>query len=544
MECINNMNNSLENWCIANNKKYLIEEWDYESNDILPSQVTYGSHKEVFWICQNGHKYKKQIHSRCQGTGCSICSGVNFQRRNLLFDDYPEFLDELDLTVNTYDDLKNITCSSQKKISWICKKNHKYIQSVVNKVKGKGCPICNNKQVLQGFNDLVTWCKYNNCTEILDDWDYELNDFLPEEVTYGSNKMCNFICHICGYKWKTRINSRTSQKTGCFKCSKRMSSSFPEQAIYYYLKKHFPDAINGDRECLAGKELDIYIPSCKFAIEYDGQTWHKDIKKDENKDLLCKEKDINLYRIREDNCKLINTSNSSIYIYKYQNWNQLNVIIIDILKELGIYDTDIDILRDEYSIKEQYYIASLKDSLGNLYPNIAKEWHPIKNGNITPYNVLPDTHDLYYWLCPKCGNTYKAMVKNRVRMKSGCPKCGKENASNKQKVKVKNINTGEIFDSVSDAAKKYNVDMGGIRACCRGITNSSHGYKWEYIGREEASRPVNQKQKKQKKVLNVDTGEIYDSLKVAIDKTHIQNISACCRGVRTKAGGFRWKYIN
>ena len=121
---------------------------------------------------------------------------------------------------------------------------------------------------------------------------------------------------------------------------------------------------------------------------------------------------------------------------------------------------------------------------------------------------------------------------------------GKKNASNKQKVKVKNINTGEIFDSVSDAAKKYNVGMGGIRACCRGITNSSHGYKWEYIGREEASRPVNQKQKKQKKVLNVDTGEIYDSLKVAIDKTHIQNISACCRGVRTKAGGFRWKYIN
>lgn len=58
-----------------------------------------------------------------------------------------------------------------------------------------------------------------------------------------------------------------------------MSSSFPEQAIYYYLKKHFPDAINGDRECLAGKELDIYIPSCKFAIEYDGQTWHKDIKR-------------------------------------------------------------------------------------------------------------------------------------------------------------------------------------------------------------------------------------------------------------------------
>ena len=113
-------------------------------------------------------------------------------------------------------------------------------------------------------------------------------------------------------------------------------------------------------------------------------------------------------------------------MYKYQDWNELNKIIIDILKKLGINDTDVDILRDEYSIKEQYYITCLKNSLGNLYPNIAKEWHPIKNGNITPYNVLPDTHDSYYWLCPKCGNTYKAMVKNRVRMKSGCPKCGKE----------------------------------------------------------------------------------------------------------------------
>lgn len=117
-----------------------------------------------------------------------------------------------------------------------------------------------------------------------------------------------------------------------------------------------------------------------------------------------------------------------------------------------IYDTDIDILRDEYSIKEQYYIASLKDSLGNLYPNIAKEWHPIKNGNITPYNVLPDTHDLYYWLCPKCG---------------------KEKTSNKPKVKVKNINTGEIYDSLKVAIDKTHIQ--NISACCRGGENKSWG---------------------------------------------------------------------
>lgn len=446
-----------ETWCSCNNKKNLIKEWDYESNDILPSQVTYGSHKEVFWICPKGHKYKKQIHSRCQGTGCSVCSGVNFRKRNLLFTDFPELIEELDTEINTLEDLKKITCSSNKKIAWICSKNHKYFQSAVNKIKSKGCPICNNRQVLYGFNDLETWCKENDRNEILEDWDYKLNSILPQNIIFGSGKVCNFVCHICGYKWKTRLNARTLQKTGCYKCSKRMSSSFPEQAVYFYIKKYFPDAINGDRKILQGRELDIYIPACKTAIEYDGENWHEDIKKDRDKDVICKEKNIHLYRIREENCKLINTSDTCIYTYKYQDWNQLNVIIIEILNKLGIINKDIDICRDEYLIKEQYYISSLKDSLGNIYPNIAKEWHPTKNGSISPYNVLPETHDSYYWLCPKCGNTYKAIVKNRVRMKSGCPKCGQQQANAKQMIKVKNITTGEIFDNVSEAAKKYNI---------------------------------------------------------------------------------------
>ena len=533
-----------ETWCKNNNKEYLLEEWDYKNNDILPSQISYGSHKDVFWICKKGHKYKKQIHSRCQGTGCSICSGVNFQRRNLLFDEYPEFIKELDTDVNTYEDLKKITCGSARKISWICSKNHKYIQSVVNKIKGKGCPICSNKQLLQGVNDLETWCNNNNREEILKDWDYTQNSFLPKDVTYGSNRMCNFICHICGYKWKTVISSRTTQKTGCLKCSKRVKSSFPEQAVYYYLKKNFPDTVNGDRNILQGKELDIYIQSINTAIEYDGETWHKDTKKDKIKDELCKKNGIVLYRIREENCESIYNYNSTIYTYRYQDWKHLNVIIMRLLSKLGIEDKNVDICRDEYKIKEQYYTDGLKDQLGNIYPDIAKEWHPNKNGNITPYSVLPDTHDSYYWLCPKCGNTYKAMVKNRVRMKSACPICGKIQASKKQMIRVKNITTGEVFENVTEASKKYNIDRGGILACCRGITKTSHGYEWMYLDRDKAVRKKNQSQKTQKRVLNIDTGEVYQTLREAIDKTHIHNISACCRGVRSKAGGYRWKYLD
>ena len=111
-------------------------------------------------------------------------------------------------------------------------------------------------------------------------------------------------------------------------------------------------------------------------------------------------------------------------------------------------------------------------------------------------------------------------------------------------IKVINLDTGEVFENSTEAAKKYNISKSGIIACCRGITKTSNGYKWSYLNREESSRKKHQKQKTQKRVLNIDTGEIYDSLCDAVEKTKIVNIEAVCNGRRPKAGGYHWKYID
>ena len=55
-------------------------------------------------------------------------------------------------------------------------------------------------------------------------------------------------------------------------------TSFNEQAIYYYVRKYFNDCINRYRE--KGFEIDVYIPSLKLGIEYDGYPWHNDTEKD------------------------------------------------------------------------------------------------------------------------------------------------------------------------------------------------------------------------------------------------------------------------
>ena len=62
--------------------------------------------------------------------------------------------------------------------------------------------------------------------------------------------------------------------------------------------------------------------------------------------------------------------------------------------------------------------------LMTLYPDIAEEWHPTKNKGITPLDITPrSSTKKYWWLCPNCGNEYRAYAYQRTTTGSGCPKC-------------------------------------------------------------------------------------------------------------------------
>lgn len=108
---------------------------------------------------------------------------------------------------------------------------------------------------------------------MLCDWDYSLNQILPEEVTFYSNKKVFWRCSKCGHSWKATINSRTRVHAGCPNCAKGYKTSFPEQAIFFYLNKHF-FCINNYKYDNTKKEIDIYIPSLRIGIEYNGSYYH------------------------------------------------------------------------------------------------------------------------------------------------------------------------------------------------------------------------------------------------------------------------------
>lgn len=53
-----------------------------------------------------------------------------------------------------------------------------------------------------------------------------------------------------------------------------------------------------------------------------------------------------------------------------------------------------------------------------------------------------------------------------------------------QAVKVKNVTTGEVFDSIKEAAEMFGLKSTNITSVCRGRRKSAGGFEWEYINKK------------------------------------------------------------
>lgn len=66
-------------WCQENDKQFILNEWDYDSNgDLTPEMFTFGSHKRINWKCCNGHKWSAVIKDRTKfrGNMCPECKKI------------------------------------------------------------------------------------------------------------------------------------------------------------------------------------------------------------------------------------------------------------------------------------------------------------------------------------------------------------------------------------------------------------------------------------------------------------------------------------
>lgn len=360
-------------------------------------------------------------------------------------------------------DPEKITLGSEKQAWWICQYGHNWITHIKNRGKGTQCPYCSNQKVLIGYNDLSTTDK-----DLSKEWNYERNgELLPTMVVRGSNKKVWWKCCVCSNEWKAIISSRTINGCGCPRCARKFKTSLQEMQLFYYIKKYFADAVSGfsDKENNIS-EIDVYIPNLKIGIEYDGQKWHQDIERDKKKDLACNKYEINLIRIREPQCPKYESTCNFVEL-KDMSKLCLSNAISDVLKMIGIIDADVDLDRDLSEIRNLIIYKKVQNSLETLYPDIALEWHPTKNGNFTPNSVTPQSDERVWWLCRKCSNEWITSVATRVRG-CGCPECGKALSKQKRLKPVYCIELDKEFESGADASRQTGVSQHGILNCASG----------------------------------------------------------------------------
>ena len=138
--------------------------------------------------------------------------------KNLLKDN-KELMIQWDYDKNKNLDLNKITVGNKSKAWWICPNGHSYEQVIYSKSKGMGCPVCSNKLVLKGYNDIAT-----TNPELLDEWDYDknlINNITPYDITKGAEKKIWWICSVCGESYECFAYSK-KKNTGCPYCSSKI----------------------------------------------------------------------------------------------------------------------------------------------------------------------------------------------------------------------------------------------------------------------------------------------------------------------------------
>ena len=270
------------------NDKFISEAQMIHYDKYDYSKVEYVNAKtKVCIICPEHGEFWQTPHNHLQGQGCPKCSPTLKLNKDV-------FIENSNKKHNgKYDYSKVKYINNRTKVCIICPEHGEFWQTPSNHMYGYGCAKCANS--LNAENHTSNTDIFIEKAKLI-----HLNKYDYSKVKYINNrtKVC-IICPEHGEFWQTP-DAHLSNK-GCPKCGRVMSN--PEDEIVNVLDKFCSQQRN--HTILKGKELDIFIPSLKIGIEYNGLRWHseefgKDHRYHLDKLNKCNEQGIKLIQIFED----------------------------------------------------------------------------------------------------------------------------------------------------------------------------------------------------------------------------------------------------
>lgn len=540
----------------------LVSEWNYERNELTPSDYAPQSNKRVWWICRKGHEWRASINSRFRGVGCPKCNkekGTSFPEQTIFFYlskvtktenrfDYDGF--EIDIylpSLNVGIEYDGIHFHSSEKTALREQKKNEYLKSKgVRLIRIKEI---NDKTNISIENDIIYYPferDYRNidllinylsslfelgikdvdhnrdrskiyeqyilsekensiatkCPELLKEWDFDKNGKLdPYYFRYSSNHKAWWKCNK-GHSWQAIIYSRY-HGNGCPYCSNNL------------LLKGFND-------------LKTLNPT--FMVDWDY---------DKNND--------------------INPSDILGFPQKKVWWK---------CHTCGYeWEATIDKrgqgrgcpkCKNELGKRKRLDgIIIEKGSIAETHPELLKEWDYERNGGLNPNDFSAGSGKRVWWICSKCGKSWETIIKNRTSG-HGCPHCSGTKGAKSATLK-RIANKGSFADNHSNLLLDWDYSKNTIdpKLVTEGCTNKVW-WKCHVCGHEWEATIVNRSRgrncprcamssrglKRSKKVKNIEDDLIFDSLGKAAQHYQFNPdlIGKACK-TNKPYKGYHWKFV-
>ena len=439
------MKKSLYEYCIERDEQRILYQWDKEKNEPLtPQDVSFATHKEVWWICDHGHQWSSPVYSRTSNkSGCPYCRGKRiWSNEHTLASTYPDIAKQWHPDKNHGLLPNQILPGTHRKAWWICENGHEWEAEIKSRVNGNNCPFCTNRKIIAGENDLQT-----THPELAAQWHPEKNGVLtPQQVVSGSTRKVWWRCER-GHEWKAGICRRAHYNTGCPYCTGKviivgetdLQTTHPGIVDQWHPTKNGiltpQKVVSGSMRkvwwlCERGHEWEARIhprahyntgcPYCTGKLVITGET-----------DLQTTHPEIAAQWHPSRNGSMTPQSVSSFSNRKAwwicdKGHEYQSVICFRTARQCGC----------PYCAGRMV-LAGFND-LQTLEPKVAAQWHPSLNGSLTPEMVTTGSNKKVWWQCPE-GHVWKTVVYARAcKQKSGCPVCaGKYNR--KKQYHYKNI---------------------------------------------------------------------------------------------------------
>jgi hypothetical protein len=340
----------------------LVGEFDRAKNaPLTPRQVSFGSAKLIWWRCRKGpdHRWQDTPAHRTHGVGCPFCRGMRVSVTNSLATKAPEIARQWHPTRNGRLKPDQVTAGTGKLVWWKCRRGPDHEWATTVNVRGIGRTGC---PFCSGHRISVTNRLSAVAPELAGQWDVKANGKLtPDDITVGSDRKVWWRCPAGpDHSWREQPQRRAIRK-GCPFCANRLVSKTNCVATIV------PAAVSLWHPTKNGRRT----PHNTIAVNHHDAWW------------LCPTNPKHAWRAP------VRAALVHGFSCAYCKFRRL----------------------------------SADNSLAARAPELALEWHPTKNGALTPKDVTASNNRKVWWRCRRDpSHEWQTTVGYRARG-GGCKRC-------------------------------------------------------------------------------------------------------------------------